>query len=60
MITARNQHYLEPGMNADAPERLAVHVTHMAPVMIIGRSSTKFLFFVPIGNPRWLPLQDID
>jgi hypothetical protein len=24
------------------------------PGMIIGRSSTKFLFFMPIGNPRWL------
>jgi hypothetical protein len=22
--------------------------------MIIGRSSTKFLFFMPIGNPRHL------
>jgi hypothetical protein len=21
--------------------------------MIIGRSSTKYLFFMPIGNPRW-------
>jgi hypothetical protein len=30
------------------------------PGMIIGRSSTHFLFFMPIGNPRWLPLQDID
>ena len=30
------------------------------PGMIIGRSSTKFLFFMPIGNPRWLPPQDID
>jgi hypothetical protein len=27
--------------------------------MIIGRSSTKFLFFKPIENPRWLPPQDI-
>jgi hypothetical protein len=27
--------------------------------MIIGRSSTKFLFFMPIGNPRWPPPQDI-
>jgi hypothetical protein len=25
------------------------------PGMIIGRSSTKFLFFMPIGNPRWPP-----
>ena len=30
------------------------------PGMIIGRSSTNFLFFMPIGNPRWPPLQDID
>ena len=28
--------------------------------MIIGMSFTKFLFFMPIGNPRWLPPQDID
>jgi hypothetical protein len=28
--------------------------------MIIGRSSTKFRFFMPIGNPRWPPPQDID
>jgi hypothetical protein len=26
----------------------------------IGRSSTKFLFFMRIGNPRWPPPQDID
>ena len=31
------------------------------PGMIIGRSSTiLFLFFMPIGNPRWPPPQDID
>ena len=30
------------------------------PGMIIGRSSTNFLFFMPVGNPRWLPPQDID
>jgi hypothetical protein len=29
------------------------------PGMIIGRFSTKFLFFMPIGNPRWLPPQVI-
>jgi hypothetical protein len=29
------------------------------PGMIIGRSSTKFMFFMSIGNPRWAPLQDI-
>ena len=28
--------------------------------MIIGRSSTKVLFFMPIGNPRWPPPQDIN
>jgi hypothetical protein len=30
------------------------------PGMIIGRSSTKFMFFLPIGNPRWPPPQDIN
>jgi hypothetical protein len=30
------------------------------PGMIIVRSSTKFLFFMPIRNPRWPPPQDID
>ena len=30
------------------------------PGMIIGRSSTRCVFFMPIGNPRWLPPQDID
>ena len=30
----------------------------ICPGMIIGRSSTKFLFFMPIGNPRWPPPQD--
>jgi hypothetical protein len=29
------------------------------PGMIIGRSSTKLLFFMPIGNPRWPPPQVI-
>jgi hypothetical protein len=23
------------------------------PGMILGRSSTKYMFFMPIGNPRW-------
>ena len=30
------------------------------PEMIIGRSSTKFCFFMPIENSRWPPSQDID
>jgi hypothetical protein len=30
------------------------------PGMIIGRSSTKFGVFMPIGNPRWPTPQDID
>ena len=30
------------------------------PEMIIGRSSTKCLFFMSIGNPRWPPPQYID
>jgi hypothetical protein len=30
------------------------------PGMIIGRYSTKLLFAMPIGNPRWPSPQDID
>jgi hypothetical protein len=30
------------------------------PGMITGRSSTKILFFMPIGNPRWPRPQDIN
>jgi hypothetical protein len=30
------------------------------PGMIIGRSSTKYIFFMSMGNPRWPPPQDID
>ena len=30
------------------------------PGMIIGRSSTQFMFSMPIRNPRWPPPQDID
>ena len=30
------------------------------PGMIIGRSSTRCVFFMPIGNPRWPPPQGID
>ena len=30
------------------------------PGMIIGKSCTKFLFFMPIENPRWPPPEDID
>jgi hypothetical protein len=34
--------------------------TFQALWMIIGMSFTKFLFYMPIGNPRWPPSQDID
>jgi hypothetical protein len=30
------------------------------PWMIIGRFSTKCMFFIPIRNPRWPPTQYID
>ena len=30
------------------------------PGMMIGRSSTNFMFFMPIGNPRWPPPPYID
>ena len=32
----------------------------ICPVMIIGMSFAKLLFFMPIRNPRWPPPQDID
>ena len=32
----------------------------ICPGMIIGMSFTMLLFFMPIGNPRWPPPQDID
>ena len=28
--------------------------------MFQNASSTNFMFFMPIGNPRWPPPQDID
>ena len=31
----------------------------IGPGMIIGRSSTKYMFFIPIRNPRWPPPEDI-
>jgi hypothetical protein len=30
------------------------------PGMIIGRSSTNYMFFMPIGNPRWLPPRHLE
>jgi hypothetical protein len=30
------------------------------PGMITEMSSTNFLFFMPIVNPRWPPTQDVD
>jgi hypothetical protein len=30
------------------------------PGMVIGKCSTYFMFFMPIGNPRWPPPQYID
>jgi hypothetical protein len=41
-------------------EKKAFEHFPICPGMIIGRSSTKFMFFMPIGNPRWPPPQDID
>jgi hypothetical protein len=32
----------------------------ICPGMIIGRSSTKYMFYMPIENSRWPPPQDID
>ena len=54
---------LEPmgkvSQNASSPKPLG-QLKPNFPGMIIGRSSTKYMFFMPIGNPRWPPLQGID
>ena len=45
--------------NASSPKPLG-QLKPNCPGMIIGRSSTNYLFYMPIGNPRWPPPQDID
>jgi hypothetical protein len=46
--------------NTSSLKPLGQFIKPNCPGMIIGRSSTKFMFFMPIRNPRWLPLQEID
>jgi hypothetical protein len=48
--------YRSPGYKKN---QLVRQLKPNCPGMIIGRSSTNFLFFMPIGNPRWLPPQVI-
>jgi hypothetical protein len=45
--------------NASSLKRLG-QLKPNCPGMIIGRSSKIYFFFMPIGNPRWPPPQDID
>jgi hypothetical protein len=40
--------------NASSPKPLG-QLKPNCPGMIIGRSSTKFVFYMSIGNPRWPP-----
>ena len=56
-------------LTLDPIEKMFQHASSLKPLgqliancpgMIIGRSSKKDLFFMPIGNPRWPPPQDID
>jgi hypothetical protein len=61
-IGIKNRKFVEEGkmfQNASSLKPLG-QLKPNCPGMIIGRSSTNFLFFMPIGNPRWPPLQDID
>jgi hypothetical protein len=44
--------------NASSQKPL-IQLKSNCPGMIIGKSSTQFLFFMAIGNPRWLPPQVI-
>ena len=46
--------------NASSLKPLGRQLKPNSPGIIIGRSSTNFVFFMPIGNPRWLPPQNID
>jgi hypothetical protein len=48
------------GFNCPSGFREEALLKPNCPGMIIGRSSTKFGFFMPIGYPRWPPPQDID
>ena len=48
------------GFCSDMKFQMAANCTWMFIRWIIGRSSTNFLFFMPIGNPRWPPPQYID
>ena len=56
-------------LTLDPMEKMFQHASSLKPLgqlkpnfpgMIIGRSSTQCLFFMPIGNPIWPPPQDID
>jgi hypothetical protein len=52
-----------PSLALDPMEKMfqnAYSLKPNCPAMIIGRSSTNFMFFMPIGNPRWLLPQYID
>ena len=47
-------------LTLDPMGKMFQNASSLNPRMIIGRSSIKFLFFMPIGNPRWPPPQYID
>jgi hypothetical protein len=59
MIIPRQFGFNYPSQNVSSLKPLG-QLKPNCPGMIIGRSSTNFLFFMPIRNPRWLPPQDID
>jgi hypothetical protein len=43
------------GFNCPSDFREEALMKPNCPGMIIGRFSTNFMFFIPIGNPRWPP-----
>jgi hypothetical protein len=53
------EHFLI-GSNVNLCIAVVAQLKPNCPGMIIGRSSTNFLFFMAVGNPRWPPPQDID
>ena len=65
----RNDHTAGLNLTLDPMEKMFQNASSLKPLgqlkpncqgMIIGRSSTNYMFFMPIGNPRWPPPQYID
>jgi hypothetical protein len=63
-MTATTGHSINTGPYGENTEICSslklLHWLNLNCASIIWRSFTNFVFFILIGIPRWLPLQDID